>query len=383
MKVTLASLDLFHIVNQARCLQQAGVLEHYFASRVREYPEGIQAERCTSCYPLHYGVRLLQRWPKLVGGNHFYLQLCRAFDAWLRMQFPRQTDILTVLSGVGLHSMRKARDAGILTVVDCGSTHTDAQHELVSQEYARNGLSAPLFPEGYRDRVRREFEEADYILLPSRFVIRTFLERGIPESKILQAEYGVDLEVFKPSDTPPADRPFRVVCSSGVNLRKGARVLVEAWRKLGWSDAELHWVGRPGPETQHLFLEPLKGLVWEPFLSHRDLAQLYRSCDVLVLPSFEEGLARVLLEGAACGLPLIATPNTGIEDFFTPGDPEGWLIQANSVDALCEALSAAKKDRDRTSAMGSRAAQRAKAFSWDAYGERVLANYRGILRKAE
>jgi glycosyltransferase involved in cell wall biosynthesis len=103
---------------------------------------------------------------------------------------------------------------------------------------------------------------------------------------------------------------------------------------------------------------------------------LYRACDVLVLPSFEEGLARVLLEAAASGLPLIATPNTGVEDFFTPSDPEGWLIPVNDVGALCDALVAAKRDRERSQALGRRAFERAQGFSWDAYGERVLANYR-------
>src|SRR5437870_10082041 len=102
MKVTLASLDLFHIINQARFLQRRGFLDHYFSTRLRPEIEGIQADLGTRCYPLHYALRAMQMWPRLAFNNHFYLQLCRAFDYWVRPQFSRQTDILTILSGVGL-----------------------------------------------------------------------------------------------------------------------------------------------------------------------------------------------------------------------------------------------------------------------------------------
>src|ERR1700730_5507411 len=235
MRVTLASLDLFHIVNQARFLQSRGSLDHYFTTRVRPNIEGIQAELGSSCYPLHYLLRIMQRWPRFVGGNHFYLQLCRAFDYWVRPQFSRQTEILTILSGVGLQSFRASRRAGIRTVVDCGSTHTDFQHEIVLAECRRNGINRPLFPKSYRDRVRTEFEEADYIQIPTRFVGRTFVEHGVPETKLLYAPYGGDHEKFMAKAAPSTEEPFRAICPSGVNLRKGARVLMEAWRKLGWN----------------------------------------------------------------------------------------------------------------------------------------------------
>jgi len=380
MKVTLASLDLFHILDQARYLQTTGDLHHYFTTRVRPEIEGIRAELGSSCYPLHYALRVMQMKPHWVGGNHFYLLLCRLFDAWLLSQFDRRSDILCVLSGVGLRSFQSAKRAGIVTVVDCGSTHTDFQHRILTEEFARNGIHQPLFPQGYRDRVRREFEEADYIQLPTRFVIQTFLDAGIPESKILQASYGTNLSIFTPKTTFDANQPFRVICPSGINLRKGARVLVDAWRKLDWKDAELHWIGSMSSQTEHLFRQPLPGLVLEPPRPHAALAELYRKCDVFVLPSFEEGLARVMIEAAACGLPLIVTPNTGAEDFFTPGAPEGWLISAGDVDALCEALIEAKENRQNTFDLGKRASARAQVgFSWDDYGKRILDNYRRIL----
>ena len=381
MKVTLASFDLFHIVDQARQLQKKGFLDHFFSTRVRPEVEGIEAALRTSCYPLHYALRVMQRWPHWVGGNHFYLQLCRTFDYWLRSRFSRDTDILAILSGVGLQSFRAARSAGIVTVLDCGSTHTDFQHEILLAEFRRNGVQRALFPKGYRDRVRNEFEEADYIQIPTKFVGRTFIERGIPASKLLYALYGVDQKRFSLKEPARNEQPFRAICPSGINLRKGARVLAEAWTKLGWADAELHWVGRPGPETEHLFREKPDTLILHDYMDACSLASLYRTCDVFVLPSFEEGFVRVMLEAAASGLPIIVTPNTGAEDFFSPDAPEGWLIPVNDVDALCDAFVHAKGDRQRTFELGQRAASRARLFSWEAYGEKVVQNYSQILAR--
>ncbi|GAB4244244.1 MAG: hypothetical protein OHK005_09050 [Candidatus Methylacidiphilales bacterium] len=330
----------------------------------------------TNAWWLHEALWLYKRFPILQRQNRTYDSLCIAFDRWLAGKLRRETRALYFLSGCGLTALRQARTWNIPVVVDAGSTHTDYQHRIVTEEFRRNGLAHPLFPERYRDRVRTEFTEADFIQIPSTFVRRTFLEAGIPANKILMAPYGVDVGQFAQRSASDLQPSFRVLCPSGVNLRKGARLLVEAWRKLGWHDAELHWIGWPGaPEVRHLFRRPLAGVIWHGWMPHETLASLYRSCDVLVLPSFEEGFARVLVEAAASGLPLIATPNTGVEDFFTPGHSEGWLIEAGSVDALCAALEEAKADRQRTLELGQRAATRARqGFSWEDYGRQVREN---------
>jgi glycosyltransferase involved in cell wall biosynthesis len=382
MRITLASLDLFWLINQAHYLQKAGVLRGFYTTRLRPDVEKILPALAHSCYPAHYGLRIWQRYLQSLTGTHGYLQVCRLFDVWLKSTMAWDTDLLAILSGAGLMTFRAAKRHGIVTVVECGSTHTDFQHAVMAEEFRRNGITKPLFPEAYRARVRAEFELADYIQIPSDFVTRTFMENDIDAGKLLLAPYGVDLEIFQPKVKPDFERPFRVICPSGFNLRKGARILAEAWRKLNWPDAELVWIGKITAETEHLFKVPMRGLRIEGQRSHAQLAELYRSCDVFVLPSFEEGLARVMIEGSACGLPLIVTPNTGVENFFTRDAPEGWLIPVGSIEATCEALIEAKANREKTFLLGQRAAARAHTgYSWDDYGRRVLANYQKVLGK--
>lgn len=332
---------------------------------------------------LHYLLWIYKRFPAVQFHNHTYLPLCEIFDTWFTSKLHPDLDILCFLSGFGTKAMRQAHAWNKPVVVDSGSTHTDFQHRIVWEEYQRNGLLHPLFPEDYRDRIRSEFIDADFIQIPSEFVKRTYLEEGVPEHKILKAPYGTDTGNFAAKTVSEMSDVFRAICPSGANLRKGARVLVEAWRKLAWKplEAELHWIGWPEhPDVRHLFKDPCPGIIWHEGMRHADLAKLMRSCDVLVLPSFEEGLARVLIEAAASGLALVATPNTGVEDFFTPGEPEGWLIPCNDVDALCAVLEEAKANRQKTFELGRRAAARSRhGYSWDDYGARVRENFCKVL----
>jgi len=380
--IQIGSLDTFHMPALQAGLAVEFDTEFYSTWSLRRLGPNPTLPR-TNAWVLHYLLGIYKRFPWVQRNNQTYLPLCEVFDIWFTGKLKPEMDALYFLSGFGTKAMRKAHAWGKPVVVDSGSTHTDFQHRIVWEEYQRNGLRHPLFPEAYRSRIRQEFIEGDFIQIPSEFVKRTYLEEGIPAEKILKAPYGADISGFSARSESDVSPVFRAICPSGVNLRKGARVLVEAWRKLGWSkaEAELYWVGWPGhPEVRHLFSEPVEGIVWQGWMSHAELAALYRSCDVLVLPSFEEGLARVLIEAAASGVPPIATPNTGVEDFFSTDDPEGWLIPCNDVNALCEALVAARSNRQATFELGQRAAARARhGFSWDDYGVRVRENLRIVL----
>ncbi len=376
----IGSLDLFWMPQLALALGPIASCELLSTWSLQKTPPVVV--RNINFWSLHYALAFYKRFPALQRNNHTYLSLCKAFDTFFTSKLNPEMDILYFLSGCGTKAMRQAHLWDKPVVVDSGSTHTDFQHHIVWEEYKRNGLRNPLFPEAYRNRVKSEFAEADFIQIPSEFVKRTYLEAGIPENKLLKAKYGANVEMFQPRQASNLSPVFRFICPSGVNLRKGARLLVEAWRKMAWhaSEAELHWIGSPDhPNVRHLFNNPLRGVFWHDWMPHSKLCELYRSCDALILPSFEEGLARVLIEGAASGLALIATPNTGVEDFFTPDHNEGWLISSNSIDELCSALEEARNDRQRTFEIGQRAAFRARqGFSWDDYGRQVRANFKQI-----
>src|SRR5262249_22099423 len=68
-----------------------------------------------------------------------------------------------------------------------------------------------------------------------------------------------------------------------------------------------------------------------------DIAKLWASAHIAVLPSHREGLPLSLLEAAACGRPLIATDVPGCRAIIRPGI-NGSLVPLGDADALADAI---------------------------------------------
>ena len=72
------------------------------------------------------------------------------------------------------------------------------------------------------------------------------------------------------------------------------------------------------------------------FKAGADLAALYASADVFVFPSLTDTFGLVLLEAAACGLPIAAYPVQGPRDVI--GDEPVGVLSDNLKDAALAAL---------------------------------------------
>jgi glycosyltransferase involved in cell wall biosynthesis len=114
------------------------------------------------------------------------------------------------------------------------------------------------------------------------------------------------------------------------------------------------------------------------FLSAQKLLDLYRESDLFVFPSVNEGLAQVLLEAMASGLPVVATELSGARDCVAEGK-EGFIVPARDVDKTAEAIQWCYDHRDETRAMGRAARARIESqFTLHHYNQRMIALYREI-----
>jgi glycosyltransferase involved in cell wall biosynthesis len=108
---------------------------------------------------------------------------------------------------------------------------------------------------------------------------------------------------------------------------------------------------------------------------HADLATGLNAADVVVLPSVHEQFGQVLIEGMACGLPVIAVDNHGPSTIVDDGDT-GILVPPDDEDALCEALVRIVADGDERRKMGEQAYETSRGrYSWPALAERVAKVY--------
>jgi glycosyltransferase involved in cell wall biosynthesis len=107
-----------------------------------------------------------------------------------------------------------------------------------------------------------------------------------------------------------------------------------------------------------------------------DVRPAIAQSDCLVLPSYREGMPRVLMEGAAMGRPAITTDVTGCRDVVVDG-ATGLLCEARSADSLADAcVRLLSLSRDEVEAM----ADRAYRSALERFDDRlVIAIYRDVI----
>jgi glycosyltransferase involved in cell wall biosynthesis len=212
----------------------------------------------------------------------------------------------------------------------------------------------------------REMELADLVLAPSKFVEQT-IRAFHPQKKIAFAPYGVDLEFWKPSAKLEIGNWKSEICfvyAGQCSIRKGVPVLLEAWRKADLKDAHLELVGSWQMSPDKLKSLPPNVTFAGP-VSRAELRARYQAADVLVFPSFFEGLALAFLEAMACGLPVIGTEVVAGMELLT--EATGREVRAGSVDELVEALRWFASNREKIPAMKTAARASAEKFTWENY----------------
>src|SRR5260370_30533798 len=106
---------------------------------------------------------------------------------------------------------------------------------------------------------------------------------------------------------------------------------------------------------------------------------MYSKGSVMALPSVEEGLGLVLAQSMACGVPNIATTNTGAEDLFADGN-EGFIVPPRDSSAIRERIEWMLAHPVEREEMGPRARVRVASLGgWQDYGARVEELYSDLL----
>jgi glycosyltransferase involved in cell wall biosynthesis len=108
---------------------------------------------------------------------------------------------------------------------------------------------------------------------------------------------------------------------------------------------------------------------------HDELPAFLAASDVVVLPSVREQFGQVLVEGMACGLPVIAVDAWGPAGIVTHGET-GWLVEPDDPVSLANALVHAVNCPTERARRGERAALDAREhYSWPALAAEVAAVY--------
>jgi glycosyltransferase involved in cell wall biosynthesis len=197
---------------------------------------------------------------------------------------------------------------------------------------------------------------------------------------------GVDVAALTPSPEPGA--PVTIGFLGRLVEAKGIRTLIEAHDRLcaRGRDIRLVLAGTPDPANAGSIPEE-EISAWARRRNVRclgyveDIAALWQSVHIAVLPSHREGLPLSLLQAAACGRPLIATDVPGCRD-VARRDYNALLVPIDDVEALAQAIERLALDRDLRQRFGAASRLLAeREFSSERVGRDLVTLYRRMLER--
>ena len=206
--------------------------------------------------------------------------------------------------------------------------------------------------------------KSDFVTMPTEKAIKNFIyDKGREfEVPVAAVSNGVDLSHFKPGRAPaeiyakyniPSNRPV-VLYVGRVDPEKKVGLVVEAFSKMldAWQGdvLPLLLVVGDGVDKNRLIKKihdigiseavRFLGKVLPP-----DLYELYKVGDVFATASTIETQGIVLIEAAACGLPLIAVDAGAVSEVCIDGE-NGFLCEPGNVDEISAAMLRILSDAD-------------------------------------
>jgi glycosyltransferase involved in cell wall biosynthesis len=270
---------------------------------------------------------------------------------------------------VSIKTIRRARKLGLPTILQTGSAHVQTQYDLIAAEVRKWNIEEALPHPRVLQRALAEYEAADVIVAPSRFVTETFIAQGVPEEKLRLVPWAAAPVVRSAEPTlSPSGQP-RILFVGACSLRKGIPSLLESARALR-GQARFRLVGQPNPRLFSRLGGLPDNVVAVGHVTGEQLAQEFRTADIFVLPSIEDGSALVTIEAMLAGLPIVVSDQAGAA-LITEGE-SGFEFQAGNADALSDRLLTLIEDSGLRARMGEAARQAASPRTPQVYGNELL-----------
>jgi alpha-1,6-mannosyltransferase len=251
-----------------------------------------------------------------------------------------------------------------------------------------------LFERWVRAYLIRLYRGMDALVVGSAALERLWSSQGLPDVRLIPL--GVDTDVFRPAEDGaearartrvewgvPADAPVALFVGRIAREKRldWLRERLPDWRR---AHPGLHLVlvgDGEWRERVRVWEREEPGLRWRPYIrGTAALVETYRAADVFVHAGLGETFGLSLLEAQACGLPVIASRDSGLDETLLPLAPSV-LVPAWEAEPWVRAMAAALAGAGDVEARRRRHARVVETFPWWNTYDRLLRLYRELARR--
>lgn len=240
---------------------------------------------------------------------------------------------------------------------------------------------------------RVALENADKIVAVSNHSKGEILENfKVDEARIEVIHNGIDLDVWKTSDSVDARRAFEIdqdyiLFLGRTSRQKGMVHLIDA---MDYLDKDVRLVCcTSAPDTPEIEAEIAAKVAGQPRvqwintqLREEQYIELYSHAKVFACPSIYEPFGIINLEAMACETPVVASAVGGIQEVVVDGKT-GYLVPPADPKALADKINVLLRDPELAIQMGQAGRQRVEEhFSWSSIADKTHKMYAGLLEDA-
>ena len=277
-------------------------------------------------------------------------------------------NIIIGLSGSLYKSVDHIKKKNIFYICERASAHIEFQNKILREEYKINNLYYKPIPSWIIKRELYEYEKSDFILTPSNFAKKTFIEKGF--HKIEKINFPVNTERFYHIKKSIDNKKFVITFLGQISLQKGFHYLLKAFKEFKHPKKELQVIGLHTSDKK-FFLDIIKkeridNIIFKNHIPNTELKYFLNKSDCFVLPSIQDGYAISVIQAIACGIPVIVTKNTGAEEYVLKNNC-GFVVNIRSSKEILLHLNKLKDDEKLRNQLSENCLESISKFTWDNY----------------
>lgn len=317
--------------------------------------------------------------------SHFFYEKLRNINADIfgikvaKIAIKSKADAVIMYDSNAMKGFRylKKKAPYIKRILDVSIAARPYLKSIYSEEIARSG-NRDLYLEnktwwGKRQikKLQNEIDYSDYFLAASSFVQESLEFCGAKKEQILKVPYGANVQ-NETGHQVNIFRPLEILYVGQVTYRKGITYLLEAIDELSDREVHLTIVGAYNPSAWYVKkYSTNEKIEFKGLVTLDKMTKIYSEADVFVIDSIAEGMAQVGIEAMTCGVPIICSHNSGIDDIVEDG-VNGYIIPCCNVDALRRKIIFLLEHREILEALGENGKEIASRYTWEEYERNVV-----------